>query len=256
MRTIIVAPTYQEAENIEEFLRRVRVAIPSADVLIVDDDSPDGTARIADQIGAELLQIDILRRAAKEGLGDAYRAGFSRALELGYSRIVQMDTDLSHDPRAIPRLLRALDDGADLAIGSRYVSGGTIPEWSIFRRALSRYGNAYARLLLRLHVHDVTSGFRAYRAETLRCIDYASTRAKGYGFLIETVYRVSRRGGRVAEVPITFTDRVGGKSKVSLRIFAEELRLVTWWGFRDRLAARRRGTDDRSLRFDETDTGI
>ena len=240
MRTMIVAPTYQEAENVEEFIRRVRAAVPDADILVVDDASPDGTARIADQIGAELDQIDVLRRPGKEGLGEAYRAGFARALELGYSRIVQMDTDLSHDPAAIPALLQALDEGADLAVGSRYVSGGAIPEWSIFRRALSRYGNAYARLLLRLHIHDVTSGFRAYRAEALRCIDYASTRAKGYGFLIETAYRVSTRGGRITEVPITFTDRVRGQSKVSIMIFAEELRLVTWWGVRDRLAPRRR----------------
>jgi dolichol-phosphate mannosyltransferase len=233
-RILVVTPTYIEAENIEEFLRRARAALPEADVLVVDDNSPDGTAAVAERVGAELGRVEVLRRPTKTGLGTAYRAGFSVGIERGYDRLVQIDADLSHDPAALPTLLRELDQGADLAIGSRYVPGGSIPHWPWFRRALSRYGNQYASFVLGTGIADGTSGYRAYLADTLKAIDYASTRAKGYGFQVETAYRVWQWGGRIAEVPIIFTDRVRGHSKMTWRIAAEELSLFTWWGTRDR----------------------
>ncbi len=234
MRTLVITPTYVEAENIDEFLRRARAALPSADILVVDDNSPDGTAGIAEAAAAELGGIDVLRRPVKQGLGSAYRAGFAIGLEKGYDALVQIDADLSHDPAVLPDLLREVESGADLAIGSRYVPGGEIPHWPWFRRALSRYGNLYAAFVLGTGVKDATSGYRAYRADTLKSIDYATTRSKGYGFQIETEYRVHVWGGRITEVPIVFTDRVRGYSKMSWFIFAEELLLVSWWGVRDR----------------------
>jgi len=234
VRTLVITPTYVEAENIDEFLRRARAALPSADILVVDDNSPDGTAGIAEAAAAELGGIDVLRRPVKQGLGSAYRAGFAIGLEKGYDALVQIDADLSHDPAVLPDLLREVESGADLAIGSRYVPGGEIPHWPWFRRALSRYGNLYAAFVLGTGVKDATSGYRAYRADTLKSIDYATTRSKGYGFQIETEYRVHVWGGRITEVPIVFTDRVRGYSKMSWFIFAEELLLVSWWGVRDR----------------------
>lgn len=235
VRTLVITPTYLESENIEEFLRRARAAVPSADILVVDDNSPDGTADIAEKTAAELGNIDVLRRPAKTGLGSAYRAGFGIGLEKGYDALVQIDADLSHDPAVLPSLLREIEAGADLAIGSRYVPAGEIPHWPWFRRALSRYGNRYGSFVLGTGVKDATSGYRAYRADTLKAIDYATTRAKGYGFQIETAYRVHLWDGRIVEVPIVFTDRVRGHSKMTWFIFAEELLLVTWWGIRDRI---------------------
>jgi dolichol-phosphate mannosyltransferase len=239
VRTLVITPTYVEAENIEAFLQRTRAAVPDADILVVDDNSPDGTAELAEKAGAELGQIDVLRRPSKTGLGSAYRAGFTIGLEKGYDVLVQMDADLSHDAAVLPTLLGALESGADLVIGSRYVPGGEVPHWPWFRRALSRYGNRYGAVVLGSGVKDATSGYRAYRAETLKAIDYSTTRSKGYGFQMETAYRVYLWGGRIAEVPIVFTDRVRGYSKMTWGIFAEELLFVTWWGIRDR--ARRLG---------------
>ena len=234
MRTLVVVPTYLEAENIEEYLTRVRAAMPEADVLIVDDDSSDGTAELAEKVGAELGQIEVLRRGAKQGLGVAYRAGFALGLERGYDVVAQMDADLSHDPEVLPRLVGALRDGADIAVGSRYVPGGLIPHWPWYRRFLSRYGNLYASVLLRTGVADATSGYRAYKSDVLRAIDPSTTRATGYGFQIELAYRASKLGASIVEVPITFTDRMRGVSKMTLKIAAEELSLVTRWGLRDR----------------------
>ena len=233
-RTLVITPTYIEVDNIEELLRRARAAVPDADILVVDDNSPDGTADVAEAVGAELGRVEVLRRPSKRGLGTAYRAGFTVGIERGYDVLVQMDADLSHDPAALPALLRELDQGADLAIGSRYVPGGSIPHWPWFRRALSRYGNRYASFVLGTGVKDGTAGYRAYPADTLKAIDYATTRAKGYGFQMETAYRVWRWGGRIVELPIIFTDRVRGQSKMTWRIAVEELSLVTWWGIRDR----------------------
>jgi dolichol-phosphate mannosyltransferase len=209
---------------------------------VVDDSSPDGTADIAKAAGSELGGVDVMVRAGKSGLGSAYRAGFAEGLRLGYDILVEMDSDLSHDPAALPSLLRAVEAGADLAIGSRYIPGGSIPHWSFRRRALSRWGNRYAGMALGLPVHDATSGYRAYLADTVAGIDLPSVRADGYGFQIEMAYRVARRGGRIAELPIEFVDRERGESKMSSRIIIEALLLVTWWGVRDypsRIRARR-----------------
>jgi dolichol-phosphate mannosyltransferase len=229
VRVLVVLPTYNEAENIDHVLRRIRAAVPEAGVLVVDDGSPDGTANLAEKLGGELGNIEVLRRTAKSGLGSAYRAGFAWGLERGWEAFVEMDADLSHSPEALPSLIDPLSEGVDLVIGSRYVPGGSIPNWRWHRRLLSQGGNVYAAFLLRLHVTDSTSGFRAYRAEALRRIDLGAVRAEGYGFQIEMVYQVLRQGGIVTEVPIRFVDRVEGKSKMSMHIVVEALALVTWW---------------------------
>jgi dolichol-phosphate mannosyltransferase len=230
MKTLVVLPTYDEADNIAEVLTRVRKAVPFAAILVVDDSSPDGTAGIARSTDAALGGIDVLTRAGKLGLGSAYRDGFVEGLRRGFDILVEMDADLSHDPAALPDLLGAIDDGADLAVGSRYVAGGSIERWTARRRALSRWGNRYAAWALALPLADATSGFRAYRAEVVAALDLRSVRADGYGFQIEMAHRVARMGGRIVEVPIAFADRARGRSKMSLRIIAEALLLVTWWG--------------------------
>ena len=233
-------PTYQEATNIVTVLQRIRSAVPSTDILVVDDNSPDGTADLAEGAGRELGAITVLRRPGKAGLGSAYRAGFAHGLDAGMDVLIEMDADLSHDPSDLPRLLRpVLQGNADLAIGSRYVVGGSIPDWPIHRRALSRWGNRYAAAMLQLDVGDVTAGFRAYRADMLRKIDLATVSTDGYGFQIDMTYRVAGVEGRIVEVPIHFSDRVRGKSKMSSRIIFEALGAVTWWGIRDRLKGRR-----------------
>jgi dolichol-phosphate mannosyltransferase len=237
--TVVVLPTYNEAENIGEVLARVRAAVPDVRVLVVDDNSPDGTAELAEQAGRALGNIDVLRRPAKAGLGSAYRAGFRWGMEQGADFLVEMDSDLSHDPASLPALLAAVAGGADLAIGSRYVPGGSIPNWAWHRRWLSRWGNRYAAAVLGLDVRDATAGFRVYRAQTLQGIDLDTVRADGYGFQIEMAYRVAGNGGRIVEVPIAFVDRVRGTSKMSGRIVVEALELVTWWCVRDRLLRRR-----------------
>lgn len=234
-RVLVCTPTYNEADNIAELLRRVREALPDADILVLDDNSPDGTADVAEKEGAEVGFVEVLRRPSKRGLGDAYRAGFAVALARDYDIVVQIDADLSHDPAVLPLLIAAVDDGADYAIGSRYVPGGSTPYWPWRRKALSRYGNLYAGFMLRTYVNDNSAGFRAFRTDTLRAVDFATTRAKGYGFQLELTYRVARWGGQVAEVPITFTDRVRGNSKMSLSVMVEEMILMTWWGLRDRI---------------------
>lgn len=238
---LIVLPTYQEAANAAAVLRRIRAVVPSAGVLVVDDGSPDGTADIAAAMGDELGGIEVLRRPSKSGLGSAYRDGFRWCLDRGCEIVVEMDADLSHDPADLPRLLAAIDDGADLAIGTRYVPGGSIPEWSWHRRLLSRQGNRYAAWALRLPVHDATSGFRAYRTSVLSKIDLTQVRADGYGFQVEMAYRVVALGATIAEVPIRFSERAQGHSKMSTWIVVEALVLVTWWALRDRLGQRRRG---------------
>jgi len=235
MKTVVVAPTYQEADNIREFLEGVRAAVPDADVLVVDDNSPDGTGRIAEEVAAPLGHIEGLHRPQKDGLGAAYRAAFERVLAGDHDVVVQMDCDGSHDPATVPDLLAALDGGADCAIGSRYVPGGSTPNWPLHRRVLSRYGNLYTSALLRLHIRDATSGFRAYRAQVLRDIAVTSTRSTGYAFMSEVAARIVRRGATVAEVPITFVDRTRGTSKMSSRIIVESMTRVTVNGLRSRL---------------------
>jgi dolichol-phosphate mannosyltransferase len=229
VRPLVVLPTYNEASNVEEALRRVRAAAPMADVLVVDDGSPDGTADLAESLDRQLGGIFVLRRAAKSGLGNAYRAGFRWGLERGYDAFVEMDADLSHDPAAVPDLLAGLED-ANLVIGSRYVPGGSIPAWGLHRRLLSEVGNRYAALMLGMTVKDLTSGFRAYDSGTLRAIDLDAVRSDGYGFQIEMAYQASRAGRRMVEVPIRFVDRERGESKMSMRIVVEALLLVTQWG--------------------------
>jgi dolichol-phosphate mannosyltransferase len=222
-------PTYNEAENIDRVLRAVRSSLPDAGILVVDDGSPDGTADLAEKLGVELGQIDVLRRAAKSGLGSAYRAGFAWGLERGWDAFVEMDADLQHDPKALPSLLAPIADGVDLVVGSRYVPGGSIPKWHWHRRVLSQGGNIYAATLLGLGIKDSTSGFRAYSARILAAIDLHVVRAEGYGFQIEMVRQVLDHGGRVVEVPICFVERTEGESKMSMHIVVEALALVTWW---------------------------
>jgi glycosyltransferase involved in cell wall biosynthesis len=241
LRCLIVLPTYDEATNVAAVLRRIRAATPGSDVLVVDDASPDGTADIVEAVASELGNIEVLRRPAKAGLGSAYRDGFRWGLDRGYEVIIEMDADMSHDPSDLPRLIASVDDGADLAIGARYVPGGSIPEWSWHRRLLSRQGNRYAAWALRLPISDATSGFRAYRASTLAKVDLATVRADGYGFQVEMAYQVAGQGGVIAEMPIRFSERTGGRSKMSSRIVVEALVLVTWWGLRDRLHRTARG---------------
>ena len=233
MKALVVLPTYNEADNISEVLRRLRTAAPAADILVVDDASPDGTADIARSAAASLGGIDVLGRPGKSGLGSAYCAGFGEGLRRGYHILVEMDSDLSHDPAAVPALLRAVEGGADLAVGSRYVGGGSIPQWPCFRRALSRWGNRYARMALALPVADATSGFRAYWAGLVARLDLSSVQSDGYGFQIEMVYRAARAGARIVEVPITFRDREHGLSKMSLRIILEAFMRVTSWAMRE-----------------------
>jgi dolichol-phosphate mannosyltransferase len=235
-RTLVVLPTFNEAENIEEVLQRLRRALPDCTVLVVDDGSPDGTGDIAEKLDKELGPISVLRRASKSGLGSAYRAGFRRGIEQGFDVLVEMDSDLSHDPAALPGMIDALArTGAGLVIGSRYIPGGAIPAWSMHRRLLSEWGNRYAAIVLRLPVRDLTSGFRAYQASVVARLELDDIRADGYGFQIEMAYAVRNLGEAVVEHPISFTDRLRGKSKMSSSIVVEALTLVTWWGIRDRV---------------------
>jgi dolichol-phosphate mannosyltransferase len=230
----VVLPTYNEAENIVGFLRAVRQAVPEADVLVVDDNSPDGTAGLAEETASELGRIKVLHRAGKQGLGAAYRHGFTTAFDEGYEAIVSMDSDFSHDPATIPTMLQLVADGADAVVGSRYVPGGSTVDWPLHRRLLSKWGNRYTAAVLRLPVRDCTSGFRAYRADALRAIDPASTTAEGYAFLTELVRKLIAAGSTIVETPIVFRDRQFGVSKMSTRIIAESMLLVTKWGLFDR----------------------
>lgn len=235
MRALVVVPTFNEAGNIESVLRRIVAALPDAEVLVVDDASPDGTAAIAERVGAELGRIRVLRRPAKAGLASAYRDGFAEGVRLGAPVLVQIDADLSHDPDRLPALVSAVEHGVDLAMGSRYVPGGRIEGWPFRRRWLSRWGNRYAAGMLGLAVNDATSGFRAYSAAALPGLRLESLRAEGYGFQIEMTHRVVRGGGSIVEIPITFVDRAHGESKLSGGIVREALWLVTRVAVRDLL---------------------
>ncbi|HEV3266201.1 MAG TPA: polyprenol monophosphomannose synthase [Acidimicrobiales bacterium] len=233
MQVLVVIPTYNESENIEGVLHKVRGALPDATVLVVDDGSPDGTGDMAEAVGTQIGNIEVLRRSEKAGLGSAYRAGFRWGLDRGFDVCVEMDADLSHDPDALPDLVAPLvhgGNGVELVIGSRYVPGGSIPKWAWHRRLLSRGGNVYASALLGLGVTDSTAGFRAYAATVLNRIALDSIRAEGYGFQIEMTYQAKRAGATIAEVPIRFVDRTKGESKMSTFIVVEAFGLVTWWG--------------------------
>lgn len=239
VRCVVVVPTYNEKENIQLFLAAVRSSVPEAEILVVDDNSPDGTGSLAEQSASELGQIKVLHRPGKQGLGSAYRNGFTIALDEGYDVIVSMDVDFSHDPDVIPSLLLAIEAGADVVIGSRYVPGGATADWPLHRRLLSRWGNRYTGLVLGVGVRDCTSGFRAYRSDALRLIDPASTAAEGYAFLTELVRRLVVHGRTINEVPIVFRDRERGTSKMSPRIVGESMLLVTRWGIGDIVHRRR-----------------
>lgn len=230
LKPYVVVPTYNEADNIESVVRQILDAVPNAKVLVVDDSSPDGTAEIVQKLKDDGLSVEVMVRPEKAGLGSAYRSGFARALADGASACVEIDADLSHDPAKIPELLEALNGGAALAIGSRYVPGGRSPGLSRGRLLISRGGNLYAAFTLGLQVRDATAGFRAYRREALLQIDLGSVRADGYGFQVEMAYLVHSHGGRIEEIPITFRDRVAGGSKMSSRIVVEAMLLCTLWG--------------------------
>ncbi len=211
MKSVVVIPTYNEAENIASLIPMVQKVIPHADILIVDDGSPDGTGDLAESLGAR-----VLRRSGKQGLGTAYVAGLTRVVTEGYERIAHMDADFSHDPHVLPELLAALDD-LDVVIGSRYVAGGGVQNWPKRRRMLSWTANHVARRLLSLQARDVTTGFRAYRREALAAIDLPSVKSEGYSFMVELVFRSQRQGFRIGEVPILFKDRERGTSKMSFK---------------------------------------
>jgi dolichol-phosphate mannosyltransferase len=230
VRPLVVIPTYNESENIERMLHRIHECLPGAGVLVVDDGSPDGTADIVQRVAAGLPDVYLLSRAGKSGLGSAYRAGFAWGLERGYDACIEIDADFSHDPAALPSVLAPLDEGFDVSIGSRYIEGGSIPNWAWHRHLLSRGGNTYASAVLGLGVADSTAGFRAYSARILRQLDLNRIRAEGYGFQIEMTYRARQHGAVITEVPISFVDREAGDSKMSSFIVVEALALVTWWG--------------------------
>ena len=224
--TAIVIPTYNERDGLADIVHAVRAAVPDASILIVADNSPDGTGQLADELAAADPRVRVRHRAGKEGLGRAYVDAFLALLDEGWERIVQMDADFSHDPHDVPRLLRALDDGADVAVGSRYVSGGTTVNWGVRRKLISRGGSLYARWVLGVGVRDLTAGFKAWRSEILRRIPLREVGALGYGFLIEMTYRARRAGARLVEIPIRFVDRRVGQSKMSETIFIEAITIV------------------------------
>jgi dolichol-phosphate mannosyltransferase len=240
----VVLPTYNEAENIEAFVAAVREKLPaSARVLIVDDSSPDGTGELADRLAAEHQDVEVLHRPRKEGLGPAYIAGFRRALEAGAGLVLEMDSDFSHDPAYLPRLLKA-SERADLVIGSRYVPGGGVGDWGPLRRAISRGGSTYARLVLGVGVRDLTGGFKCFRREVLEALDLDAVSARGYAFQVELTYRTIQHGFRVVEVPIFFRDRRAGSSKMDRAIVAEAVWRVPLLRFGPRHVARPKTTSE------------
>ena len=224
-KPLVAIPTYNEAENLEAIVTAVYDALPQTAVLIIDDASPDGTGRLADDLAARYPSLQVLHRPGKQGLGTAYVAGFHYALERDFDCVFEMDADFSHDPQYLPALLAATDD-ADLVIGSRYVPGGQTPDWGLSRRLISGFGNVFARTLLQLPVRDCTAGFKCYRRCVLEAFDLDAIRLEGYAFQIETVYQSVRKGFRIKEVPIVFPDRKVGKSKMSKAIVAEAFTYV------------------------------
>ena len=232
---LVIVPTYNEVDNLEPLLQRLLTAVPHAHVLVVDDNSPDGTGRLADEHAAREAHVHVLHRVGKQGLGAAYLAGFAWGLQRGYDVLVEMDADGSHRPEQLSRLLAALPH-ADLVLGARWVPGGSVVNWPWHRELLSRGGNAYTRLVLGLPLHDATGGFRAFRASTLRRLDLDDVSSQGYCFQVDLAWRVVRAGCRVVEVPITFVERERGESKMSGSIVREALWRVTVWGVRHRTA--------------------
>ena len=228
----LVIPTYQEAENIGRLLASIRKHCPDLEVIVCDAHSPDGTGKLAEAAAEDLGGIEVLHRPGKAGLGAAYRHGFRHALDRGFDVVGQMDADFSHDPAVLPSLLARVEQGADVAVGSRYVPGGSVPNWTWTRRKLSSWGNGYAHWALRLRFRDATTAFRIYRASALEAIDIDGTTANGYLFQIETAFRLSNHSQlQIVELPITFVDRVAGSSKMAVvKTMAETELRVTWWG--------------------------
>lgn len=240
MRVIVVIPTYNERDNIVDIVEAVRSNLPEANVLVVDDGSPDGTGQLVAEMGASDPHIGVLQRGGKLGLGTAYIQAFRLALDSGYECIIGMDADFSHDPTYLPQFVRATEH-YDLVVGSRYVPGGATPDWRLSRRMISRIGNGVARTVLGLPVRDCTTGYKCYRREALAALDLEGIDLVGYGFLIETTYQCYRKGFRIHEIPITFIDRREGKSKMSGTIVSEALRYVfrrRWQRVRGRLLRR------------------
>jgi dolichol-phosphate mannosyltransferase len=233
LATVVVIPTYDECDNIMRIVERVLDSVPQVRVLVVDDGSPDGTGAIADRIAATDGRVFVLHRRSKQGLGAAYVAGFAWALERGFEAVVEMDADGSHAPEELPRLLQALEH-SDVVLGSRWVPGGSVHNWPASRRVLSRAGNLYTRIALGIDLKDATGGFRAYRAGALQSMEFADVSSQGYCFQVELAWRAVQAGFTVVEVPITFTERQRGQSKMSADIVAEALVSVTRWGARYR----------------------
>lgn len=225
MKALIIIPTYNELDNLRPLLEAVFSYAPQCDVLIVDDNSPDGTGQLADQMHDEDPRIHVLHRAGKLGLGTAYVAGFNYSIEHNYDAAFEMDADFSHDPKYLPDFLKAIEN-ADLVIGSRYIPGGSTPNWSFTRRCISGSGNIFARFMLHIPVHDCTAGFRCYRREVLESIDINTIQSQGYAFQVEQAYRVMSQGFRITEIPITFMDRRIGQSKMSRKIVIEAFTYV------------------------------
>ncbi len=244
-RTLVIIPTYNERENLPLIVGRVHAALPDVHILVVDDGSPDGTGQLADELSlADPDRIHVMHRVSKDGLGAAYLAGFDWGLSREYTVLVEMDADGSHAPEELPRLLAAVDGGADLAIGSRYVPGGTVRNWPWRRLALSRTANTYSRVLLGVDINDITAGYRAYRREVLEKIDLSAVDSKGYCFQIDLTWRAINAGFKVVEVPITFSERELGVSKMSGSNIREAMFKVAEWGLRGRLD-RARGVSSR-----------
>ena len=241
-RLLVVIPTYNERENLQSIVGRLHAAVPHADVLVVDDASPDGTGKIADELAAQDERVHVLHREAKAGLGAAYVAGFDWGLARDYGALVEMDADGSHAPEQLPDLLAALP-AADVVLGSRWVAGGAVVDWPRRRELLSRGGNAYTRLMLGLPVRDATGGYRVYRRAVLETLELSGVASQGYCFQVDLVWRAWQEGFRVVEVPIRFVERVAGASKMNRSIVTEALWRVTVWGFNARLRRRPRAGD-------------
>ncbi|MCF3141516.1 polyprenol monophosphomannose synthase [Paenarthrobacter sp. AR 02] len=236
MRVLTIIPTYNELESLPKTLGRLRAAVPDSDVLVVDDNSPDGTGQLADGFAAEDSNVHVLHRKGKEGLGAAYIAGFKWGLAAGYDILVEMDADGSHQPEQLPLLLDAVKDGADLAMGSRWVEGGSVVNWPLYRQAISRIGSTYARIMLGVKIKDVTGGYRAFRRSTLEALKLDEVESVGYGFQVDLAWRVAKLGLRIEERPITFVERELGASKMSGNIVVEAMINVTRWGLAARWA--------------------
>ncbi len=238
-RILVIIPTYNERENIQRIVGRTRSSVPQAHVLIADDNSPDGTGEIADDLASQDAHVYVMHRAGKEGLGAAYLSGFAWAIDAGYDVIVEMDADGSHQPEQLPKLLAALRN-ADVVLGSRWVSGGSVVNWPKHREFLSRGGNLYTRAMLGIPLHDATGGYRAFRADALRTLDLSDVESKGYCFQVDMAWRAVRSGLRVVEVPIEFIERELGDSKMNQKIVTEALWRVTQWGAADKIAKSRK----------------